>query len=294
VHSGHPGRLITTPSRRPEHSPRTPRGTVASGMWSGAGSRASPRRAGSRRRSHERGRATDHPARSSGGFGLGDAAREATRPLLLLGISLCFVGEHRRTRRVTPAWWSWQAAWRVFQRRRRQARRGVPARRIRRGARRPPCGRGRGGCTAASSPASCGPATPARPQINPAITPCVCALDASDPLYADCIADDSAICDYAGYSVDCPQGGCLGFSMTLPASFATDPTPDPRPDPVPFPRVHGGSGRDVIDAGTGRDRLMGGSGRDVCTNGSAAGPESDGAHRARAGAPARRLGARGG
>jgi RTX calcium-binding nonapeptide repeat (4 copies) len=82
--------------------------------------------------------------------------------------------------------------------------------------------------------------------------------------------------------------------MTLPASFATDPTPDPRPDPVPFPRVHGGSGRDVIDAGTGRDRLMGGSGRDVCTNGSAAGPESDGAHRARAGAPARRLGARGG
>jgi hypothetical protein len=127
VHSGHPGRLITTPSRRPEHSPRTPRGTVASGTWSGAGSRASPRRAGSRRRSHERGRATDHPARRLGGFGLGDAAREATRPLLLLVISLCFVGEHRRTRRVTPAWWGWQAAWRVFQRRRRQARRQIPA-----------------------------------------------------------------------------------------------------------------------------------------------------------------------
>jgi hypothetical protein len=65
---------------------------------------------------------------------------------------------------------------------------------------------------------------------------CVCALDASDPLHADCIADDSAICDYAGYSVDCPEGGCLGFSVTLPASFATDPTPDPRPDPVPFPQ----------------------------------------------------------
>jgi hypothetical protein len=66
---------------------------------------------------------------------------------------------------------------------------------------------------------------------------CVCALDASDPLYADCIADDSAICNYAGYAADCPQGGCLGFSVTLPASFATDPTVNPRPDPVPFPQT---------------------------------------------------------
>jgi hypothetical protein len=66
---------------------------------------------------------------------------------------------------------------------------------------------------------------------------CVCALDASDPLYAECIADDSAICNYAGNAVDCPQGGCLGFSVTLPASFATDPTVNPRPDPVPFPQT---------------------------------------------------------
>jgi len=65
---------------------------------------------------------------------------------------------------------------------------------------------------------------------------CVCALDASDPLYADCIADDSAICSYPREGLDCPQGGCLGFSVTMPASFATDPTPDPRPDPVPFPQ----------------------------------------------------------
>jgi len=65
---------------------------------------------------------------------------------------------------------------------------------------------------------------------------CVCALDPSDPLYAECIADNSAICTYAGNGVDCPQGGCLGFSVTLPASFATDPMPDPRPDPVPFPQ----------------------------------------------------------
>ena len=65
---------------------------------------------------------------------------------------------------------------------------------------------------------------------------CVCALDPSDPLYADCIADNSAICTYAGNAVDCPQGGCPGFSVTLPASFATDPMPDPRPDPVPFPQ----------------------------------------------------------
>jgi len=66
---------------------------------------------------------------------------------------------------------------------------------------------------------------------------CVCALDASDPLYADCIADDSAICSYPLESLDCPQGGCLGFSVTLPASFATDPTVNPRPDPVPFPQT---------------------------------------------------------
>src|SRR5262249_53017569 len=51
-----------------------------------------------------------------------------------------------------------------------------------------------------------------------------------------CIADDSAICSYAGSSVDCPQGGCVGFSVTLPASFATDPQPNPRPDPVLFPQ----------------------------------------------------------
>ncbi len=64
---------------------------------------------------------------------------------------------------------------------------------------------------------------------------CVCALDPSDPLYAECMADDSAICGWAGRDNDCPAGGCLGFSVTLSSSFATDPKPDPRPDPVPFP-----------------------------------------------------------
>jgi hypothetical protein len=84
----------------------------------------------------------------------------------------------------------------------------------------------------AARAASCGPASFCAWNGSA----CVCALDPSDPLYAECIADNSAICTYAGNAVDCPQGGCLGFSVTLPASFATDPMPDPRPDPVPFPQ----------------------------------------------------------
>ncbi len=140
---------------------------------------------------------------------------------------------------------------------------------------------------------------------------CVCALDASDPLHADCIADDSAICDYAGSSVDCPQGGCVGFSVTLPASFATDPTPDPRPDPMPFPqnadwnvpwtlasqelagscyypnpppkliagtdgndKLKGTRGDDIILGKGGDDRILGRGGHDVID----AGPGNDRVH----------------
>lgn len=66
---------------------------------------------------------------------------------------------------------------------------------------------------------------------------CVCALDPADPFYDECMADDSAICSWAGRDNDCPAGGCLGVSVTLSASFATDPSPDPRPDPVPFPNT---------------------------------------------------------
>lgn len=64
---------------------------------------------------------------------------------------------------------------------------------------------------------------------------CQCALAESDPMYAECIADDSAICGWAGRDLDCPEGGCPGFAVTLSGSFAVDPTPDPRPDARPFP-----------------------------------------------------------
>jgi hypothetical protein len=150
--------------------------------------------------------------------------------------------------------------------------------------------------------ASCGPAS----FCTWNGTACVCALDPSDPLYADCIAEDSAICNYAGSSVDCPQGGCLGFSVKLPASFATDPQTDPRPDPVPFPqspdwnvsftlasqdlagscyqpptsaiigtnrpeKLVGTKGDDVIVGKGGRDRILGRGGDDIIF----AGPGND-------------------
>jgi hypothetical protein len=138
---------------------------------------------------------------------------------------------------------------------------------------------------------------------------CVCALDASDPLYADCIADDSAICSYPREGLDCPQGGCLGFSVTLPASFATDPMVNPRPAPVPFPqtpdwnvpwtlasqdlagscyqpptsaiigtnrseKLVGTKGDDIILGKGGRDRIFGRGGNDIIF----AGPGNDVVH----------------
>src|SRR5215831_7038016 len=153
--------------------------------------------------------------------------------------------------------------------------------------------------------ASCGPASFCTWKDSA----CVCALDPSDPLHDECIADNSAICNYAGNAVDCPQGGCLGFSVTLPASFATDPTPDPRPDPVPFPpspnwnvtftpasqdyagscyqpptsaiigtnrseKLVGTRGDDVILGKGGRDRIFGRGGNDIIF----AGPGNDIVH----------------
>ncbi|MCW5889933.1 MAG: hypothetical protein KIT14_05210 [bacterium] len=64
---------------------------------------------------------------------------------------------------------------------------------------------------------------------------CQCSLPESDPMHAECMADDSAICGWAGRDVDCPEGGCPGFAVTLSSAFAVDPSPDPRPKAQPFP-----------------------------------------------------------
>jgi hypothetical protein len=47
---------------------------------------------------------------------------------------------------------------------------------------------------------------------------CGCSLDSTDGLYKDC----QRVCaNWAGKDVDCPEGGCYGFAVTLPAGFTT-------------------------------------------------------------------------
>ncbi|MEQ8501720.1 MAG: hypothetical protein RIB84_20130 [Sneathiellaceae bacterium] len=49
---------------------------------------------------------------------------------------------------------------------------------------------------------------------------------------------DKICSDWAVKDLDCPQGGCLGFSFTMPAGFKADDK-DHRPAPEPFPTVAG-------------------------------------------------------
>lgn len=127
---------------------------------------------------------------------------------------------------------------------------------------------------------------------------CKCSItETTDPYYAECQADDSEACQAAVRDVDCPAGGCIGFALTLPAQFATDPVKDPRPDAEPFPndadwtvpfvdasvelagscaetthaslvgtsgndRLKGTSGPDLILGRGGRDRILGKGGDD--------------------------------
>jgi hypothetical protein len=69
---------------------------------------------------------------------------------------------------------------------------------------------------------------------------CGCALQPGDYLYAECSEKNSAgqdaICSWAVKDFECPSGGCFGFAVTLPASFATDPATNPRPAAACFPK----------------------------------------------------------
>lgn len=52
---------------------------------------------------------------------------------------------------------------------------------------------------------------------------CRCAdeLQRADPdLYQKCIQNEHAICSWSGIDVDCPSGGCFGFSFTMPDDFS--------------------------------------------------------------------------
>lgn len=118
---------------------------------------------------------------------------------------------------------------------------------------------------------------------------CKCSItDTTDPNYAECQADDSEACQAAVRDVDCPTGGCIGFALTLPGTFATDPANDPRPDPEPFPNtpewntpfvkapadlagscaaaaknsIIGTSGNDRLNGTKGADLIIGRGGRD--------------------------------
>jgi len=77
---------------------------------------------------------------------------------------------------------------------------------------------------------------------NGASSACECSaqLQQDDPaLYAQCVgnaaAGDKPVCSWAVRDLDCPAGGCFGFSFKLPAGFQTDPSPNPRPAATAFP-----------------------------------------------------------
>jgi hypothetical protein len=56
---------------------------------------------------------------------------------------------------------------------------------------------------------------------------CVTSLQPNDYLYQEFV--DGKICENALLAVDCPAGGCYGFSVTMPDTFSTDLPVDPRP-----------------------------------------------------------------
>jgi G8 domain len=69
---------------------------------------------------------------------------------------------------------------------------------------------------------------------------CGCALKPGDYLFAECSEKNSAgqdaICSWAVKDFECPSGGCFGFAVTLPGSFATDPATNPLPAAACFPK----------------------------------------------------------
>ncbi|HLW70753.1 MAG TPA: hypothetical protein VKS22_09045 [Candidatus Binataceae bacterium] len=55
----------------------------------------------------------------------------------------------------------------------------------------------------------------------------------------ECTAQDSAICSSAIRDVDCPEGGCYGFGVTLSPLFTTSDTPIPPPPATCYPNNTG-------------------------------------------------------
>ncbi len=71
--------------------------------------------------------------------------------------------------------------------------------------------------------------------FKPATSTCSSALDPTDDLYQD----STEICGkWTAKDVDCPDGGCYAFGVTLPAGFATGPQANLPPPPVPFPSTN--------------------------------------------------------
>jgi hypothetical protein len=67
---------------------------------------------------------------------------------------------------------------------------------------------------------------------QPATNSCGSSLPATDPLFAE---SNSVCSTWPVKDVDCPQGGCYAFGITLPAGFTSGPKPNLPPPPVPFP-----------------------------------------------------------
>jgi cell migration-inducing and hyaluronan-binding protein len=98
---------------------------------------------------------------------------------------------------------------------------------------------------------------------------CICSkeLDKSNhKLYQECkkplglaVDHQNTICDWAVKAVDCPTGGCYGFSFKLPQGFETPKDPLPPPVPCCFPmesadwNVNFSSAKEVV-AGTCYDK----------------------------------------
>jgi hypothetical protein len=61
---------------------------------------------------------------------------------------------------------------------------------------------------------------------------CITSLTAGHALYEEFVQGE--ICENAVLAVDCPAGGCYGFSVKFPDDFTTSVSPDPRPAPGYF------------------------------------------------------------
>ena len=73
-----------------------------------------------------------------------------------------------------------------------------------------------------------------RPKFCQPTTYCSIHSDGSCGCKPGSSCKEDSVCAWSNKEVDCPIGGCFGFSVTLPNGFNPDPTVDLPPAPIHF------------------------------------------------------------